>query len=56
MKNYLLSQEGADYYNRTHAPETPAEAGQVVSLELTDEQERALIAAGWLEVSKKKEG
>ena len=43
----ILSQEGADRYGR--------EIGEVVDDDLTVEQERALVAAGWLEPAKKKD-
>ena len=48
MKTYkVASEEGAQRYGR--------ELGDKVDLELDADQERALIAAGWLEHDKKKE-
>jgi hypothetical protein len=48
MKTYkIASEEGAQRYAR--------EVGDEVELELNPDEERALIAAAWLEPSKKKE-
>lgn len=40
----IASQEGADHYG--------AEVGDNVDLDLNPDEERAVIAAGWLEVTK----
>lgn len=58
-KKYILaSPEGINFWaQRILAPE-PLEVGDAVDLELeSDEQEQALLAAGWLKLpDKKKEG
>jgi hypothetical protein len=43
----VASEEGAQLYG--------VEVGEAVDLKLGPEQERALLAAGWLEETKKKE-
>jgi hypothetical protein len=49
LKTYLIaSDEGAERY--------AGEIGQQIELELTAREERALLAAGWLEEDKKKGG
>jgi hypothetical protein len=48
MKTYkVASEEGAQRYG--------AEVGEEVELDLEDEQETALLAAGWLEETTKKQ-
>lgn len=48
MKTYkIASEQGAQRYGK--------ELGDEVELELSEDEERALIAAAWLEPSKKKE-
>jgi hypothetical protein len=48
MKSYVIaSEEGAQRYG--------AEQGSAVDLDLNDDEERAVIAAGWLDHGKKKE-
>ena len=46
-KYKIASEEGAQRYD--------AELGDEVELSLSEDEERALIAAAWLEPSKKKE-
>jgi hypothetical protein len=46
-KYWIASEEGAQLYG--------AEIGSEVELKLTAEQERALLAAGWLDEKKSKE-
>lgn len=49
MKTYIVaSPEGAERYG--------VEVGEEVELDLEERQEGALLAAGWLEESKKKGG
>ena len=48
----VATQEGVDFV-ATHAQEA-AEVGDTVELDLRADQERALVAAGWLEPDKKK--
>lgn len=52
MTSYkVASQEGADFAGN---PAAPVEVGATVDLDLDKEQERAVLAAGWLEETKKK--
>ena len=55
MAKYKLAEAGVEWFNREHADAyNPQEAGAEVELELGEDQERALLAAGWLEKKGKK--
>jgi hypothetical protein len=57
MKTYTIaSVEGAERFGVPASPDDEAlKVGDDVSLDLSDDQERALFAAGWLEPTTKKE-
>lgn len=53
MGSYTIaSQEGADFHLQRNGVE--AEVGDTVDLKLNADEERAVVAAGWLEPAKKK--
>ena len=57
MKTYTISSpEGQERYGAPADPDGAAlHVGDDVSLDLTEDQERALVAAGWLTPKKTKE-
>lgn len=53
-KYKLASPEAITRYGRSQDPDAaPLEIGDTVELELSDDEERAVVAAGWLEPAKK---